>query len=286
MTFHVPLTAGDRGDGGGARELAAHEARGADRELRARRHRPRGRPARRARERPRGRRRHRRVERGAARRATTVRRLIQHPRVVVTPHLGANSSEAQVNVAVDVAPAARGVPRRRAGRVRGQHPGRRSRRRSPSCARSSRSRSGSGRFSVQLDPGASSASTCAVAGAIAEGDTELLARAVLAGLLGPVMAGPVNLVNARLVARGARPRGRRGARGGDRRLQEPPHRVHADQRGAQGDRGHRVRRPAAHRPDARPRHGVHAGGLHPRPVLRGPARRRRQDRARSSAATT
>src|SRR5204862_4256900 len=33
----------------------------------------------------------------------TVRRLIQHPRVVVTPHLGANSSEAQVNVAVDVA---------------------------------------------------------------------------------------------------------------------------------------------------------------------------------------
>src|SRR5207249_1401364 len=33
----------------------------------------------------------------------TLRRLIQHPRVVVTPHLGANSSEAQVNVAVDVA---------------------------------------------------------------------------------------------------------------------------------------------------------------------------------------
>src|SRR5205085_7570380 len=36
-------------------------------------------------------------------RSETVRRLIQHPRVVVTPHLGANSSEAQVNVAVDVA---------------------------------------------------------------------------------------------------------------------------------------------------------------------------------------
>src|SRR5207244_4084256 len=32
-----------------------------------------------------------------------LRRLIQHPRVVVTPHLGANSGEAQVNVAVDVA---------------------------------------------------------------------------------------------------------------------------------------------------------------------------------------
>src|SRR5206468_7751267 len=32
-----------------------------------------------------------------------LRRLIQHPRVVVTPHLGANSGEAHVNVAVDVA---------------------------------------------------------------------------------------------------------------------------------------------------------------------------------------
>jgi D-3-phosphoglycerate dehydrogenase len=40
-----------------------------------------------------------------------------------------------------------------------------------------------------------------VAGAIADGDVELLGRAVLAGLLDPVTAGPVNLVNAHLVAR-------------------------------------------------------------------------------------
>ena len=32
-----------------------------------------------------------------------VQRLVQHPHVVVTPHLGANTQEAQVNVAVDVA---------------------------------------------------------------------------------------------------------------------------------------------------------------------------------------
>ncbi len=32
-----------------------------------------------------------------------MKRLIDHPRVVVTPHLGANTQEAQVNVAVDVA---------------------------------------------------------------------------------------------------------------------------------------------------------------------------------------
>src|SRR5215470_5955616 len=36
-------------------------------------------------------------------RSEGLRRLVQHPHVVVTPHLGANSSEAQTNVAVDVA---------------------------------------------------------------------------------------------------------------------------------------------------------------------------------------
>jgi D-3-phosphoglycerate dehydrogenase len=58
-----------------------------------------------------------------------------------------------------------------------------------------------GLFSVQLDPEHLERVDVRVAGAIAEGDTELLARAVLAGLLRPVMAGPVNLVNARIVAR-------------------------------------------------------------------------------------
>ena len=38
------------------------------------------------------------------------------------------------------------------------------------------------------------------AGALADTDPELLARAVLAGLLDPVMTGPVNLVNPHLVA--------------------------------------------------------------------------------------
>src|SRR5206468_6968320 len=32
-----------------------------------------------------------------------VRRLVAHPAVVATPHLGANSAEARVNVALDVA---------------------------------------------------------------------------------------------------------------------------------------------------------------------------------------
>jgi D-3-phosphoglycerate dehydrogenase / 2-oxoglutarate reductase len=133
-------------------------------------------------------------------RSDTLARLIKHPRVVVTPHLGANSSEAQVNVAVDIArqlvafrdgelvefavnipvgdPAAVGELR-------------------PFVALAERL----GRFMVQLDPGHLAAVSVTVGGAIARTDPELVARAALAGLLDPVMAGPVNLVNAHLVAR-------------------------------------------------------------------------------------
>jgi D-3-phosphoglycerate dehydrogenase len=57
-----------------------------------------------------------------------------------------------------------------------------------------------GRFCVQLDPEHLARVEVTVAGAVAEADPEILARAVLAGLLAPVMAGPVNLVNAHLVA--------------------------------------------------------------------------------------
>jgi D-3-phosphoglycerate dehydrogenase len=130
----------------------------------------------------------------------TVRRLIQHPRVVVTPHLGANSSEAQVNVAVDVA---RQIAAFRDGElveyavnIPVGDPSTVAELR-PFVALAERL----GLFSVQLDPGRLERVEVQVAGAIAEGDTELLARAVLAGLLRPVMAGPVNLVNSHLIAR-------------------------------------------------------------------------------------
>ncbi|HYE93962.1 MAG TPA: phosphoglycerate dehydrogenase [Terriglobales bacterium] len=130
----------------------------------------------------------------------TVRRLVQHPRVVVTPHLGANSSEAQVNVAVDVA---RQLVAFRDGELV-EHavnipigdPAAVAELR-PFVALAERL----GLFSVQLDPGHLERVEVTVAGAIGEADTELLARAVLAGLLRPVVADPVNLVNARLVAR-------------------------------------------------------------------------------------
>jgi D-3-phosphoglycerate dehydrogenase len=126
-------------------------------------------------------------------------RLIRHPRVVVTPHLGANSVEAQVNVAVDVArqlvafrdgelvESAVNIPvsdAREVARLR------------PFVTLAELL----GRFAVQLDPGHLGGVEVAVGGAIADADPELLTRAVLAGLLAPVMAGPVNLVNAHMVA--------------------------------------------------------------------------------------
>jgi D-3-phosphoglycerate dehydrogenase len=129
-----------------------------------------------------------------------VRRLIQHPRVVVTPHLGANSSEAQVNVAMDVARQlvafrdgelvefAVNIPVGDPATVAALR---------PFVALAERL----GRFCVQLDPEHLERVEVTVAGAVAEGDPEILARAVLTGLLAPVMAGPVNLVNAHLVAR-------------------------------------------------------------------------------------
>lgn len=133
-------------------------------------------------------------------RGDLLRRLITHPHVVVTPHLGANSSEAQVNVALDVArqivafrdgqlvECAVNIPVGDAATLAELK---------PFIALAERL----GRFCVQLDPEHLERVDVAVAGAVAHTDPELLARAVLAGLLAPVMDGPVNLVNAHLVAR-------------------------------------------------------------------------------------
>ncbi|MBI4245931.1 MAG: phosphoglycerate dehydrogenase, partial [Candidatus Rokubacteria bacterium] len=133
-------------------------------------------------------------------RSDRLRRLIGHPRVVVTPHLGANSGEAQVNVALDVARQivafrdgalveyAVNVP---VGDVSTLAELR------PFIMLADRL----GRFCVQLDPEHLASVEVRVAGAVADKDPEILARAVLAGLLGPVVAGPVNVVNAHLVAR-------------------------------------------------------------------------------------
>ncbi len=129
-----------------------------------------------------------------------LRRLVLHPRVLVTPHLGANSSEAQVNVALDVA---RQIVAFRDGaliehavNIPVADPATVAELR-PFVALAERL----GRFCVQLDPEHLASVEVAVAGQVAQWDAEVIARAVLTGLLAPVMAEPVNLVNAHLVAR-------------------------------------------------------------------------------------
>ncbi len=129
-----------------------------------------------------------------------VKRLIAHPRVVVTPHLGANTLEAQVNVAVDVARQlvafrdgelvehAVNIPVGDRETVAEQR---------PFLALAELL----GRFCVQLERDNVERVEVEVAGQVARRDPELIARAVLKGLLGGVTAQAVNLVNAHLVAR-------------------------------------------------------------------------------------
>ena len=129
-----------------------------------------------------------------------VKRLIQHPRVVVTPHLGANTQEAQVNVAVDVA---RQLVAFRDGELV-EHAVN-----IPVGDRESLAEQRPflqlaellGRFCMQLEPENVERVDIEVAGQVARRDTELVGRAVLKGLLERVTAQAVNLVNAHLVAK-------------------------------------------------------------------------------------
>ena len=129
-----------------------------------------------------------------------VKRLIAHPRVVVTPHLGANTEEAQVNVAVDVA---RQIAAFRDGEVVehavnipvGDRETLAEQRPFLALAEVL------GRFCVQLERDNVERVEVVVAGRVARRDPELIARAVLKGLLDGVTVQAVNLVNAHLVAR-------------------------------------------------------------------------------------
>ena len=129
-----------------------------------------------------------------------IRRLIQHSRVVVTPHLGANTQEAQVNVSVDVA---RQLVAFRDGELV-EHAVN-----IPVADRETLAEQRPflqlaellGRFCQQLEPDNVERVEVEVAGHMARWDPELIGRALLKGLLERVTAQAVNLVNAHLVAR-------------------------------------------------------------------------------------
>src|SRR6266540_405479 len=128
-----------------------------------------------------------------------LKELVRHPRVVVTPHLGANTQEAQVNVAVDVA---RQLAAFRDGELV-EHAVN-----VPVGDRESMAEQKPfvalaeilGRCCVQLEKDNVERVEVDVAGLVARRDPELIGRAVLKGLLDGVTAQAVNLVNARLVA--------------------------------------------------------------------------------------
>lgn len=129
-----------------------------------------------------------------------VKRLIQHPRVVVTPHLGANTQEAQVNVSVDVA---RQLVAFRDGELL-EHAVN-----IPVADRETVAEQRPflqlaellGRFCQQLEPDNVEHVEVEAAGHMARWDPELVGRAVLKGLLERVTVQAVNLVNAHLIAR-------------------------------------------------------------------------------------
>jgi D-3-phosphoglycerate dehydrogenase len=129
-----------------------------------------------------------------------VKRLIQHPRVVVTPHLGANTQEAQVNVSVDVA---RQLVAFRDGELV-EHAVN-----IPVADRETLAEQRPflqlaellGRFCQQLEPDNVERVEVELGGHMARWDPELVGRAVLKGLLERVTVQAVNLVNAHLIAR-------------------------------------------------------------------------------------
>lgn len=126
--------------------------------------------------------------------------LIARPDVVVTPHLGASTEEAQVSVAVDVAEQVRDVFAGAAPRAAVNAPlilPETLRQLEPWMALVEKL----GKLYTQLHPGALKRAELSVAGDIAEFDTRPLTTALIKGLLEPVSEAHVNLVNAQVVAR-------------------------------------------------------------------------------------
>ena len=125
--------------------------------------------------------------------------LLKHPRVIATPHLGASTTEAQAAVAVEVAEQVLAVLRGQPARYTVN---------APFLAAEAQEAVAPylpvaatlGRIAVQLVEGQLTAVTVRVEGDLAQDDPTPLAAAALVGLLQPVSAERVNLVNALLLA--------------------------------------------------------------------------------------
>lgn len=128
------------------------------------------------------------------------RALIAHPHVVATPHLGASTEEAQVNVALDVAEQVAEVLRGGTARSAVNAPlvlPETLRQLQPWMALVEKL----GRLYTQLHPGPLRRAELAVSGEIAALDTRPLSAALVKGLLESVSEAHVNLINAPVLAR-------------------------------------------------------------------------------------
>lgn len=125
--------------------------------------------------------------------------LVRHEKVVATPHLGASTEEAQVNVAIDVAEqilaVLGGAPARSAVNVPALSPELYAR-----IEPYMRLGTQLGRLQAQLARGGVRAVSVAYSGDLVDLDVGPVTRAVLIGLLQPVLAQPVNEVNAPVIA--------------------------------------------------------------------------------------
>jgi len=125
--------------------------------------------------------------------------LPRHPKVVATPHLGASTVEAQANVAAQVAEEVLAVLDGRPAQFAVNAPSLRAEE-----AEVLQPYFGLvqmlGKLATQLADGHVRSAEIAYRGAIAEHNVGVLTAAAVGGLLEPISATPVNLVNARLLA--------------------------------------------------------------------------------------
>jgi D-3-phosphoglycerate dehydrogenase len=125
--------------------------------------------------------------------------LPRHPRVVATPHLGASTVEAQANVAAQIAGEVLAVLEGRPAQFAVNAPSLR-----PEDAEFLQPYTGLvlmlGKLATQLADGHLRSAEVSYRGEIADRNVTVLTAAAIQGLLEPVSAARLNLVNARLVA--------------------------------------------------------------------------------------
>ncbi|MFH1683502.1 MAG: phosphoglycerate dehydrogenase [Candidatus Margulisiibacteriota bacterium] len=126
--------------------------------------------------------------------------LLKLDNVVVTPHLGASTVEAQVNVAVDVVEQIIEVLRGGAARSAVNIPSMKPELITPVKPYMSIAEK-LGKLASQIVPGAVSKVTVEYSGEVAENDVSPLTTTVLKGLLAPMMDVVVNFVNAPFIAK-------------------------------------------------------------------------------------